>query len=194
MSEIRKAVQSMAGGAFMPLIQCTVDSVNTDNDSIDCTPTADGEAELLDVSLRANIDETHTGFIIYPKVGSIVMVGLIEQTASSAVVLMCSEVEKILISIGGTKILIKAGKIYLNADADTGQHGVLGDTLKSDLAAMNDRIDKLFTFLQDPTFILKIVAAVADGGTSYNAFAQAFLPTAPPRPTLNILSDVIQLK
>jgi hypothetical protein len=91
----------MAGSAFIPLIQCTVDSVNENNDTIDCTPTAEGEAELLDVSLRANIDETHTGFINYPKVGSIVVVGLIEPTASSAVVLMCSEIEKTAIKING---------------------------------------------------------------------------------------------
>jgi hypothetical protein len=98
---IAQHIKKMAGSQIMLLVPCVVDSVNENNDTIDCTPT-DGSAELLDVSLRANIDETHTGFINYPKVGSIVVVGIIEPTAFSAVVLMCSETDKTKLQIGGT--------------------------------------------------------------------------------------------
>ena len=101
MSEIAQHIRKMAGGASMPLVQCTVDSVDASNDTIDCTPVGDG-AEFLGVSLRANIDETHTGFINYPKVGSVVVVGLIEPTSFSAVVLACSEIEKTVLKINGT--------------------------------------------------------------------------------------------
>lgn len=190
---IQNSLKRLIGEAAPSFVLATVKSVDEAAATCDCEPLDDG-AELLAVSLRSVADGKATGVIVYPKVDSIVLVAVLNHATGSAVVVEYSEVDKILIVIGSMKICIKDGAMYLGSDAATGEKAVLGNTLKNDLGAMNDRIDKLYTFLQDPTFILKIVAAVADGGTAYNTFAQAFLPTAPPRPILNILSQNIELK
>ena len=186
---IKKAI----GKSPNNLMLCEVTSVDEPNATCNCSPTGE-EAELLDVSLRAVNDESQTGFICYPKVGSLVLVIITDPTNCSAVVLACAEIEKISIVIGATKMVIKDGRIFLNADAETGEHAVLGDTLKTDLGSMNDRTDRIYSLLTNPAFVLTIIASVADGSASYNALVNTALNTAPPRPALNILSQVIQLK
>lgn len=70
-------------------IVCSVDSVDTANKTCDCTP-KDGSADLLEVRLMA---QNQTGFLIIPKVNSIVVVTMINR--NTGYVSMFSEVTEI---------------------------------------------------------------------------------------------------
>jgi hypothetical protein len=68
---------------------CTVDSVNTTDNTCYCIPINE-DADITEVRLIANAD---TGFLIVPKVGSIVVVSFLSD--SSAFVSMFSEISEI---------------------------------------------------------------------------------------------------
>lgn len=100
--------------AFMkPLVSifpAEVVSVNLDEYSIDVKP-IEG-AEILDVRLKAGIDEVKEGMVEIPKVGSFVLIALIGNDKNTAVVLKTSEVEETLIN-GGEKGGIPINSIIL---------------------------------------------------------------------------------
>ena len=64
----------------------------------DVQPADENAPELLDVQLRAVDDGTATGFVLWPVVGSSVLVGLIENDPNNCVVLAVSQVEKFTLS------------------------------------------------------------------------------------------------
>lgn len=101
---IRTAIQQLAQGALLPMSVCTVDRVNRQARTVDCTP-LDGSAPLLGINLQANQGSTH-GVVLLPKVGSYVVVGL---TAGgvAGVVLATDEVAEVLID--GPSITINGG-------------------------------------------------------------------------------------
>lgn len=70
-------------------IVCSVDSVDTTNNTCDCTP-KDGSADLLGVRLMA---QNQTGFLIIPKVNSIVVVTMLNR--STGYVALFSELSEI---------------------------------------------------------------------------------------------------
>ena len=81
---------------------CIVESVDEKARTVDCTPIDEG-AQILAVNLQAN-QENNTGIIAFPKVGSFVVIGFLNQAA--AVVLLYDEIEKIEIAIGNTSLKI----------------------------------------------------------------------------------------
>lgn len=88
--KIRKAIKELSKtGDEVYSIVCTVDSVNVIEKTCDCTP-IDGKADLLGVRLMA---QNQTGFYIIPKVGSVVVVTMIN--GFTGYVAMFSEVEEI---------------------------------------------------------------------------------------------------
>lgn len=87
---IKKAIRQMADkDEEVYSIVCNVDSVDTAEKTCDCSP-IDGKADLLGVRLMA---QNQTGFYIIPKVGSVVVVTMIN--GFTGYVAMFSEVEEI---------------------------------------------------------------------------------------------------
>ena len=87
---IKKAIREIAKtGDEVYSIVCKVDSVDTSAKTCDCAP-IDGRADLLGVRLMA---QNQTGFLILPKVNSVVVVTMIN--GFTGYVAMFSEVDEI---------------------------------------------------------------------------------------------------
>lgn len=69
-----------------------------------CRVQREGMPDLLDVRLDAIDDELESQFTIYPVTGSNVVVGILNNLATEAVVLRCSEVENIKIKCQGVDL------------------------------------------------------------------------------------------
>jgi len=125
-----------------------VTAVNTGDMTVDVS--IQGRADRLDVRLRAVIDGQEKGILIYPKTGSYVLVGLIDNRPESAFVVAYSEVEKIRLldldrlELGGDN---KGGLVISQAVADD------LNTIKQDL----NQLKQVFAGWQ---------AAQGDGGSA----------------------------
>ena len=84
-------------------IPCTVDSVDVTARTCYCIPIETGKADLIDVRLIADTDKK--GFLIIPKVGSVVFVTMINNEAGY--VSMFSEVSEIQLNGDNYNGLIK---------------------------------------------------------------------------------------
>lgn len=82
-------------------VLCTVKDVDTTNNICDCEP-LDGGADLLEVRLMA---QNETGFLIVPKVDSVVVVTMLNKY--TGYVAMFSEVEEIRLNGDNYKGLVK---------------------------------------------------------------------------------------
>jgi hypothetical protein len=86
-------------------VLCTVKSVDTTNNICDCEP-INGDADLLEVRLMA---QNETGFLIIPKVDSVVVVTMINKY--TGYVAMFSEIEKIYLNGDNYDGLVKIGDL-----------------------------------------------------------------------------------
>jgi hypothetical protein len=80
------------------VIAGTVLSLDRAGACIDVQPLDESAPKLLDVRLRAVDDGKATGFIQWPKEGSVVLVGLIGNDINTAFVVAASEVETFTLS------------------------------------------------------------------------------------------------
>jgi hypothetical protein len=103
---IKEAIRELAKGDDQVYsVLCTVKSVDTINNICDCEP-INGDADLLEVRLMA---QNETGFLIIPKVGSVVVVTMINKY--TGYVAMFSEVEKIYLNGDNYDGLVKIGDL-----------------------------------------------------------------------------------
>lgn len=86
---------------------CTVDAVDEEARTVDCTPLDEG-APLLGVNLQAN-QESGDGVVLLPAPGSYVVVSFL--APSVAVVVLTEKVDKIGLKIGGTTAEIADGQV-----------------------------------------------------------------------------------
>lgn len=84
------------GGRQTVSLVCTVDAVDKDARTVDCTPLDEG-APLLGVNLQAN-QESKVGVVSFPRVGSFVVVGFVAD-GSAGVVLLTDDVESVEVVI-----------------------------------------------------------------------------------------------
>ncbi len=97
MSNISDIIRQLAqGGRQTVSLVCTVDSVDKDARTVDCIPLDEG-APLLGVNLQANQEST-VGVVVYPRVGSFVVVGFIAD-GSAGVVLLTDDIESVEVVI-----------------------------------------------------------------------------------------------
>lgn len=97
MSNIADIIRQMAqGGRQTVSLVCTVDAVDKDARTVDCTPLDEG-APLLGVNLQAN-QESKVGVVSFPRVGSFVVVGFVAD-GSAGVVLLTDDVERVEVVI-----------------------------------------------------------------------------------------------
>ena len=96
---IQEAIRKMAAAGTEPYCKvCTVDAVDEDARTVDCTPLDEG-APLVGVNLQAN-QECGEGVVLFPAVGSYVVVSFLG--ASVAVAVLAEKVDKIDLKIGDT--------------------------------------------------------------------------------------------
>ncbi|MEO1049516.1 MAG: hypothetical protein AAFX87_02780 [Bacteroidota bacterium] len=78
-----------------------------DKDKLECTvvPLTNDELEIEGVNLKAVIDGTQNGLVQIPKIGSIVLISLIENTDGDHYVSMYSDIEEVLFVQNNNEIL-----------------------------------------------------------------------------------------
>lgn len=100
---LKEAIRTLAtAGVEMYCKICTVDSVDEQARTVDCTP-IDESAPLVGVNLQAS-QEGSLGVVLFPTVGSYIVVSFINPAV--AVVALCDQVEKVQIDIGQTSATI----------------------------------------------------------------------------------------
>ena len=123
MSNIKEIIRQLAqGGRQSVSLVCTVDSVDKTARTVDCTP-LDESAPLLGVNLQANQGST-VGVVLFPKVGSYVVVGFVADGAAG-VVLLTDEVESV-------ELVISDDTARISVDKD-GVRVLMGDDTSAEL-------------------------------------------------------------
>lgn len=103
---IQEAIRKIAAaGAELYCKVCTVDAVDEKARTVDCTP-IDESAPLLGVNLQAN-QESEDGIVLFPSVGSYVVVAFTEP--SVGLVVLAEKVDKITLKIDNTSAEIRGG-------------------------------------------------------------------------------------
>lgn len=83
-----------------------------------CTVTREDAPDLTDVRLNAIDDDLQSFFTVYPKENSSVVVGILEGIKTEAVVLRCSEVERVSLKIGDITLIIKSDGVVFNGGSN----------------------------------------------------------------------------
>lgn len=112
MGNIGQMIKALARqGANIEAQLCIVTAVDTATRTVDCEP-LDESAPLLGVNLQANQNLT-SGMVLIPKVGSYVIVALMNDGVNGCVI-ATEEVEKAELVIGETSIVVAEDGIVLN--------------------------------------------------------------------------------
>lgn len=77
-----------------------------DDATCDVAP-LNGDAEIYDVKLKPVIDGIENSIVIFPKVGSFVVVGLVDGTMTDAYVLLTSDFDRIVFDDGVNEGMVK---------------------------------------------------------------------------------------
>lgn len=168
---VKDAIRQMAAAGLELYCKiCTVDAVDTEARTVDCTPIDEG-APLLGVNLQADQQSGH-GVVAFPAVGSYVVVSFLSESA--AVVVLAETVEKIVLKIGATTAEVTDGKIEINGGGLGGL--VVSGKTTDKLNALESEINEL------KTAIAAWVPVAQDGGavlkTALTAWAgQPLTPT-----------------
>ena len=192
---LRQAIQQMAmSGAELYCKVCTVDAVDEDARTIDCTPIDEG-APLLGVNLQAD-QEQEVGVVQFPAEGSDVVVAFL--SANVAVVVLATEVTKTILTIGDTETIVEDNSVTLTTKSvsvevkdKTAKIDVDGTTvefdgntttfnggsetmanatnLKQQLTTMSGRIDAIINAISSAP------VAPMDGGATFKASMAATL-------------------
>jgi hypothetical protein len=107
---IKEAIQALAQRSTEMYCKiCTVDAVDAEARTVDCSP-IDESAPLLGVNLQAN-QEGEDGVVVFPAVGSYVVVAFLNEAA--AVVVLTDEVDKVVLKMGKTAAEIVDGEMSI---------------------------------------------------------------------------------
>lgn len=161
---IQELIRTLAGApAEMNLQVCKVKSVDVDKRLCDLEPLT-GEAELLDARLQASV-ELAEGFVLVPKVGSNVVAGFFAKNA--AVILLASELEKVHVKVGESKLEVSGTEIIINGGDNSGLVKV---------KELKEQIDNTASYLEALKKCLTTwTPAPGDGGAALKIFATANL-------------------
>jgi hypothetical protein len=112
-----------------------------------CKIIREGAPDIEDVLLNAIDDILQTNCTVYPKEGSMVLAGIIEGFPQMAVVLKCSQVDKIVIKAGqNVSIQTQTG---INLHAGTGKIEIKNE-VKSLADILSELIDTVSKLSVDP--------------------------------------------
>ena len=143
------------GGKQKANLICTVDTVDKDVRTVDCTPIDEG-APLLGVNLQAN-QESKFGVVVFPRVGSYIVVGFVAE-GSAGVVLMTDDIESIevVVSDDSSRMVIDENgaridvgdniSVEVTKDGVVLNDGSLGGMVK--LQELNSNLDQLKSYVE----------------------------------------------
>lgn len=89
-----------------------------------CDVAREGEPDLKEVKLHVVDDELNSRMVVKPKTGSVVLAAIMENDEAEACLLMCSEIDEVLIEIG-SKIYKVNSSGHLIADENDSLKQVL---------------------------------------------------------------------
>ena len=161
---IQEAVKSIAGKTQIKTICWGVAKDVTD---MSCTVEREEAPEIYDVLLNAIDDDLQSYVTVYPKEGSNVLVAIIENLKTEAVIVRCSEVEKVKVKIGEQTLLIDKDGFVFNDGTHKGM---------VKLVEMVDWMTKIYTDIQTLTKLLSTHPVAGFG----SPLALIFNPTVPP--------------
>lgn len=157
---IEEAIQKLSGTYLkdiVAIVQCTVNSVDKDALTCDCTPLSD-VTDIPGVQLSAEVSD---GFVVFPAVGSTVYVAL--TTRNNAFLLIPSDLDSVEISIPNgtspetwTTLTLSNSGIQMN----DGSYGGL-----IEIANLVTKLNNLVLQLQ--TQLSLIATGIAGAGGSY---------------------------
>lgn len=131
MSQIATIVRQLSGAGTHYLKACEVTSVDQTARTVDCQP-LDESAPLLACNLQGDQEGTD-GMTLFPKVGSFVIVGLVDG-ADTGAVLLADELDAIDIKIGDQSLKITPDSFIFNG-------GKLGGLVNID--GLTDRLNAI---------------------------------------------------
>lgn len=143
---------------------CTVDSVDTTNNTCSVTVVS-GEADIQIPNVLLS-SEPNDGFILFPSVGSTVIIGL--TTRNLPFVLMFEDIDSMQVTVNNTKFILKDGNIQMN----DGSYGGLTKTQE-----LQTQINKTNAVLQAVVNIIS-GTVIDEPGSGAPSALQAALKTA----------------
>lgn len=161
---LQRLIEAIARKGQAPLLVTVGKVSNIDEDKRICDITIDDDLTLNNCRLNAIIDSYSNKLLIVPKDNSMVAFIAIGGKLTEPLVIAYSEIEKILLTIGESDILIEDGKIEMNG-------GNLGGLIK--LQQLESNLDKLKKYVEDlATMASSAMAPMAalDGGASVATF------------------------
>lgn len=165
------------GGRHPYSIICTVDTVDKETRTVDCTPLDEG-APLLGVNLQAN-QESNFGIVAYPRVGSYVVVGFVAE-GNAGIVLLTDDIEavEIVVSDSTSRVEINEEKVRIDVGEETSAEltkdgivlngGDLGGLVK--IGMLEDNLSQIKTYVET------LAKAVSSG---FNAVGAAMSANGP---------------
>lgn len=106
-------------GLITQVKACTVISVDETNDSCVLSPN-DDSADLNDVRLNASIADKTSKMVVYPKEGSVVLAGRIQNLKTQNYICAYSEIDKIKIIVDDTSFVLDTNGIVMNGGTKGG--------------------------------------------------------------------------
>lgn len=162
---IKETIKKIVNESLPPhaAVKAVVVAVDTDANTCDVQPLDDDAPKILDVRLKAVIDDTAFGFLVYPKVGSHVVVASLE-SGESYYVAQFGEIEKLHVNMKKFEMLVIDGKCTITSDnvnlgGDGGEPVVKGDEL-------NDNLNSLLSALNELNKSLSIFATTQLGASA----------------------------
>ena len=147
-----------------PLLVTVGKVSNIDESKRICDISIDEDITLSNCRLNAIIDSYENHLLIVPKDNSMVAFITVGGKQTEPLIIAYSEIEKVLLTIGESDILIEDGKIEMNG-------GNLGGLIK--LQQLESNLDKLKKYVEDlATMASSAMAPMAalDGGASVATF------------------------
>lgn len=93
-----------------------------------CDVLDENESALFDVRLRAEIDGESDGVVVFPTVGSWVLIGNLGGSETEWTVLACSQVDKVLVEVENTRVEVTSAGVKIQRGGDD-LKSLLGDLL-----------------------------------------------------------------
>ncbi|MDR0833855.1 MAG: hypothetical protein LBN93_06685 [Candidatus Symbiothrix sp.] len=118
---MEQAVQwAMRSQADRMQIKQIISGTATNVGETTCDVEREGAPVIYDVRLNAIDDNLESFVTIYPQTGSFVLVGIVENMNTEAVVLRCSEVEKVKVKIGEQRFIVDKDGFVFNEGNNKG--------------------------------------------------------------------------
>ncbi len=137
-AEIKKALIDLVKSTMENATICKVLSVDRNGPSIEADPQND-DANILKVRLRAGLNGSFKGMVVYPKVGSWVLVSHIDNDPAAASVIQYTDIDSIEIELeNGSKLFMKNnGEIHIKS-----QKIIMNDGTKGPMAIIAKLVQK----------------------------------------------------